>query len=246
MSLLSLIILAATVFCVIHAARSGRFWPWGYVVIFLPGFGAAAYFLFEILPEWRRGPSAQRARAQFAQAIDPGRRYRTLREDLEFTDTIGNRADLAEECLALGKYDEALQLYEGIIKLPLGDEPIYALGKARAQFGLGQVEDTLATLEAMTSQWPQFRSQEAHLLHARALEGANRPAEALREYEAFAPTYPGPEPRVRQMLLLDQMGRRDEAKAIAADVVKELERNPKFARKHQAEWLSAAKAYLRG
>jgi hypothetical protein len=60
MPILSILILAANIFCVIHAARGGRFWPWAYVVLFLPGFGAAAYFFFEILPEWRRAPATRK------------------------------------------------------------------------------------------------------------------------------------------------------------------------------------------
>lgn len=246
MPFLSLVILASTVFCVIHAARTGRFWPWGYVVIFLPGFGAAAYFLFEILPEWRHDPKARKAQAQLVQAIDPGRRYRALREELDFTDTIGNRANLAEECLALGKYDEALDLYEGIVKLPQGDEPAYFLGKAKAQFGLGRFEDALASLDALKMQWPNFRSQDGHLLYARALEAAGRFDEALKEYVSLSAYFAGAEARVRQMLLLDRMGRGAEAKELAEDVVKQFKRSPNFARKQQAEWLSRAQAYLKG
>jgi hypothetical protein len=246
MPFLSLIILASTVFCVVHAARTGRFWPWGYVVIFLPGFGAAAYFLFEILPQWRHDPKARRAQAQLVQAIDPGRRYRALRDELDFTDTIGNRASLAEECLTLGKYDEALDLYDGIIKLPQGDEPVYFLGKAKAQFGLNQAQEAVATLDALKTQWPNFRSQDGHLLYARSLEAADRLDEALREYEALSPYYAGAEARVRQMLLLDRMGRAAEARQIAEEVVKQFKRSPSFARKQQAEWLSRAQAFLKG
>lgn len=245
MPFVSVLILASTVFCVIHAARTGRFWPWAFVVIFLPGFGAIAYFIFEILPEWRHDPKARKAQAQLVQAIDPGRRYRALREELEFTDTIGNRADLAKECLALDKYDEALDLYEGIIALPQGDEPSYFLGRAKAQFGLNRFEEALATLDALKVKWPNFCSQEGHLLYARSLESAGRLDEALAEYVSLSTYFAGAEARVRQMLLLDRMGRGAEAKQIAAEVVKQIKHSPKFARKQQAEWFSRAQAYLK-
>ncbi len=191
-------------------------------------------------------PKARKAQAQLVQAIDPGRRYRALREELDFTDTIGNRANLAEECLTLGKFDEALALYEGIIKLPQGDEPIYFLGKARAQFGLGQFEEAIATLDALKAQWPNFRSQEGHLLYARSLEAAGRFDEALKAYASLSAYYAGAEARVRQMLLLDRMGRGAEAKQIRDEVVKQFKRSPSFARKQQAEWISRAQAYLKG
>lgn len=246
MPIFGFVTLAATVFCIVHAARSGKFWPWGYVVILLPGLGAFIYLLFEVLPAWLRGPAARKAQTHLVQALDPERRYRALREDLEFTDTIANRADLAQECLALGKYDEALELYEGIIRLPQGDEPAFFLGKARALFGLDRFADTVMTLDLLKSHWPTFRSQEGHLLYARAVEAAGRLDEALREYETLSVYYAGAEPRVRQMLLLDRIGRRAEARDIAVEVVKRLERSPKFARQQQAEWLGRAKAYLQG
>jgi hypothetical protein len=244
MPIFGFLTLAATVFCIVHAARSGKFWPWGYVIILLPGLGALIYLAFEVLPTSLRGPAARKARAHLVQTIDPARRYRALREELEFTDTIGNRNDLAQECLALGKYDEALELYDGIIRSPQGDEPAFFLGKARAQFGLDRPADALTTLDVLKSQWPAYRSQEGHLLYARAAEAADRLEEALHEYEALAAYYAGAEPRVRQLLLLDRLGRRVEAREIAADVVKRLERSPKFARQQQAEWLGRAKAYL--
>jgi hypothetical protein len=245
MPILSLVVLAADVFCVVHAARTGRFLPWAYVVMFLPVFGAAAYFFFEILPELWSAPATRKAQTQIVQTINPDRRYRALRDELEFSDTISNRAELAQECIALGKYEEALRLYEGIIALPQGDESIYFLGKAKAQFGLGHPADALATLDLLQSRWPMFRSLDGHLLYAMALEATERLEEALHEYESLVTYYAGAEPRVRQMLMLDRMGRIAEAKQIAAEIVKRLERSPRFVRKQQAEWLSRAKAYLK-
>ena len=48
------------------------------------------------------------ARQQIASAINPTGRYRQLQDELEVVDTIANRSALAQECLALGKCDEAL------------------------------------------------------------------------------------------------------------------------------------------
>ena len=32
---------------IVHAARTGRFTPWGFVILFLPGIGALAYVVVE-------------------------------------------------------------------------------------------------------------------------------------------------------------------------------------------------------
>jgi hypothetical protein len=44
---LGLILVLVDVLCVVHAAKTGRFWPWGALILALPGFGALAYFLME-------------------------------------------------------------------------------------------------------------------------------------------------------------------------------------------------------
>jgi hypothetical protein len=239
-----LIILALQVVCIVHAAKTGRFWPWGYVVLFLPGFGALAYVLIELLPEWFGSVPGQQARQRVVSTLDPGKRYRALTDQLEVTDTIANRSALAEECLELGKCQEALGHYDHVLSLPLGDDAVYAFGKARAQFGLGRPQDAVATLDDLRARWPDYQSADAHLLYARALEGSGHTGEALSEYEALANYYPGAEARVRYGVMLDKAGRHGEAKRLLTETLAGLKRAPKYVRRAQAEWIALAQKTL--
>ena len=147
-----LIILALQVICVIHAAKTGRFWPWGYVVIFLPLFGALAYVLIELLPEWFGGVQGQKARKSVVGTLDPGRRYRQLTDQLDVTDTIANRAALAEECLKLGKYDEAFQIFN---TTPLEKSPaLLASYTSTALFRLGRNDEASAIVAQFFKDYP--------------------------------------------------------------------------------------------
>jgi len=116
-------------------------------------------------------------------------------------------AALASECLDLGRFDEALRHYDHILSLPLGHDPIYALSKARAHFGANRPADAVATLDQLKAQWPDFESQEGHLLYARALGEAGRIDEAFEEYASLTPYFSGAEARVRYGLLLQTIGR---------------------------------------
>jgi len=216
------------------------------VILLLPGFGAAGYFLLEVLPELTKTRTARKAKSGIIDAVAPERRYRALREELDIADTIGNRIALAQECLTLGKFTEALGIFDGVISLPHGDEPTYWLGKATAEFALERPQDALHTLDELQRQWPNYNAPESHLLYARALEADGRLDEAVVEYETLSRTYAGAEPRVRQAMLLDKLNRKAEAKTMAEDVVKRFQRSPRFARKQQAEWLALAKNYLKG
>ena len=145
----------------------------------------------------------------------------------------------------LGKFAEALRHYEHILALPMGDDAVYALGKARAEFGLGHPQEAVATLDDVRKRWPDYQSAEAHLLYARALEESGRTDDALLEYQALANYYPGAEARVRYGLLLDKTGRWSEAKDVLVDVLARLKRAPKYVRRAQAEWIALAERALR-
>jgi hypothetical protein len=240
-----LLLALVDVVLVIHAAKTGRFWPWGAVILAIPGFGALAYFLMEILPEWMGSAQGQRARHRVVKTLDPDKQYRLLTDQLEVADTIANRAALAEECLELGKFEEALRHYEHVLTLPMGDEAIYALGKARAQFGLGHAAETVDALDAVRARWPNYQSAEAHLLYARALEECGRTEEALFEYQAVANYYAGAEARTRYGLLLDKLGRHADSKIVLGEVLTRFKRGPRHVRRMEAEWIALAENALR-
>jgi hypothetical protein len=240
------ILLVFEVVLIVHAAKTGRFWPWGLIIFLLPAFGGLAYVLIELLPEWFGSVQGQHARKSVVGTLDPGRRYRQLTDQLEVADTIANRAALAEECLTLGKYQEALGHYDHILSLPMGDDAVYAFGKARTQFGLGHPQDAVATLDDLRARWPDYQSAEAHLLYARALEDSGHTDAALSEYQAVANYYPGAEARVRYGLLLDKAGRKAEAKTLLTETLAGLKRAPKYVRRAQAEWIALAEKAVRG
>jgi hypothetical protein len=119
----ALVLLAINVILIVHAAKTGRFWPWGYVILLLPGFGALAYVMVELVPEWLGTAQGQRARRNVAKTLNPEKRYRALVDDLAVTDTIANRVALAEECLTLGRFAEAREHFDNVLGRPMGDEP---------------------------------------------------------------------------------------------------------------------------
>jgi hypothetical protein len=242
---LGILILVFDVVLIVHAAKTGRFWPWAYVILFLPGVGGLAYIVAELGPQWFGSYRGQRARRQISATLDPTRRYRELREALGLVDTLANRAALAKECLDLRRFAEARSLYEDLLARPLGDEPHYALGKAQAEYGLGRADDAVATLEDFEHRWPDAQTPDGLLLYALALERVGRTDEAVRRYEESSRHFPGVEPQVRCAELLYHLGRQTEARALAEDVVAALERAPSYTRRQDKEWLASARRIAR-
>src|SRR5262249_40130008 len=72
---------------IVHAAKTGRLNPWAYLIILLPGVGAFAYVLFELVPEWLGSAQGQKAKRRVINTLDPERDYRRLSDELAITDT---------------------------------------------------------------------------------------------------------------------------------------------------------------
>ena len=231
---------------IVHAAKTGRLNPWAYVIILLPGVGAFAYVLLELVPEWMHGAQGQRTKQRVINALDPERDYRKMSDDLAITDTITNRLTLAYECLALKKFEEARRHYEIVLGRPMGDEPRYAMGKAEAEFGMGLPLAAIATLDQLRERWPDYQSVDGHLLYARCLEESGRTSEALDEYKALVGYSVNTEARVRWAMLLDKLGRDVEARKIYAEILTQMRRAPRYVRQAQAEWIAIAARELRG
>jgi hypothetical protein len=189
-------------------------------------------------------PGAEQARRRISNRLDPEKRYRELSDRLAATDTIANREALAAECLKIERFDEDGRHYDHILQLPMGNEPAYALGKAKAEFGCSRPAEALATLEDLQKRWPDLESAEGHLLYARALAEVGRVDEALEEYHAVAGYFPGAEARVRYGLLLKLVGRTGEARLVFNELLIQMKRAPSYLRKAQAEWLSIAEKHL--
>jgi len=225
-----------------HASKTGRLQPWAFIILMIPLVGALAYIVVELVPEWFGSPGAQQARKRIAGRLDPEKAYRELSDRL--ADTIASRHALAAACLNVRRFDEAERHYDHVVTLPMGREPAYALGKAQAQFGLNRFADTLATLDDLKQQWPDFESAEGHLLYARSLAEVGRIDEALDEYHAVVAYFPGAEARVRYGMLLRMTGRNAEARIVFNELLLQMKRAPKYLREAQAEWLSIAEKQL--
>src|SRR5215831_17287652 len=245
MPILGALLLVVNIALIVHAAKTGRFSPWVYIILMIPVAGAVAYVVVELAPAWLGTYQGQKARARIGRALNPEQTYRVLKDELEVVNTIANRKALAEECMALGRFDEAKVQYDAILTMPLGDDPRFMLGRARAEFGLGRFAEARATLDELRRRWPDWQPGGAHLIYARTLEEEGRLEEAVDEYRALSAYYAGAEPRVRLGLALRKRDREAEARAVLADVVLQMSRAPKFARKTQAEWISMAEAALR-
>jgi hypothetical protein len=229
----------------VHAMKTGRSQWWLFILLLVPLIGSIAYVVIELIPAMFQTRGAQKMRGAVGTALDPDKQFRERMKQADLVDSVDAKRALAEECEKKGLWSDAIRLYEAAATGIFADDPAVLTGLARAQLGAGDAEAAFATLHKLEEAQPQLRSQESHLLYARALEALGRSDEALAEYEEVARYFAGFEARARYGLLLLKQGRVAQAREMFAEVVRASSAKPVAMAPGDKEWIRVAKANLR-
>lgn len=233
------------ILCIVHAVKSGRMFPWIFIIFFLPLVGSLAYLAVEVLPDFMRGRRAAQFTSNVRSIANP---YGSLKQAERTADMVGSIASkraLADEYMARGRYADAVALYQGLLEGQFKDDPALLYGLARAQFLNGDGAGAQASLDALQKADPNFSSGDAHMIYARALELQGKDQEALEEYRKLARYFAGEEARARYAMMLQKLGAVDEARAVFLEIVKSLDGAPRHYRRAQKEWGDIARAALK-
>ncbi len=225
----------------VHAVKTGRDGKWLYLILLFPGIGCAVYFFVEVLPDLQHSRTVKRAGGSVLNTLDPDRGVRRTAEKLEISNNIDNTVTHAEQCMARGRIDEAINVLQAARKGIFIDDPKLLLALAHAEYAKGDFVSAGATLEHLIAKNPDFKSADGHLLYARALEGQGNTGKALEEYAVLAEYYPGPEARCRYGLFLKKLDRVAEAKAQFHQVLLTAKHSPRHYSRMHREWIDMAK-----
>ena len=143
-------------------------------------------------------------------------------------------------------HDEAVTMYRSALSGAFADDPHLLLGLAKVQIGNDDCAGCQQTLDHLRAKNPDFNSPDGHLLYARALEGQNRDAEALQEYETLSDYYPGLEAKVRHALYLQKLGRVEQSRPMLETIVTNYKRLPRHAQQLNRDWANVARRNLEG
>jgi hypothetical protein len=229
---------------IVHVIKTGRNMLWIWAIALLPLVGSIAYAAVEVLPQVLGGRTARRAKTGVRRMIDPDRELRRATAEVEISGNVDARRRLAEELFERGRYDAAIEVYQGGLKGIFEHDPTLLQGLARAHFSKEDFASARATLERLTQHNPDFKSADAELLYARTLEAQDALDEAERVYADLAPAYPGAEARLRYGLLLKRRGKLPAANRVLKDLLDGAKLGPAHYRRAQAEWLERARREL--
>jgi hypothetical protein len=231
--------LFAIALCV-HVVRTNQAMYWLMIILMIPPLGGIVYLVAIIIPAMT-GSTAARRMAQGARAtLDPGREYREATAAVDLAPTVHNQMRLAKAAAALGRHEEAEQLYGAAASGIHAEDPVLLLGRASALIELGRFDAALGLLERLGQDEEKGRSPQAALALGRAYEGLGRTSEADTAYQWAAGRMPGLEGLARYAAFLARNDRQAEARDALAEIDRRIDQtNPQF-RKEARHWRDLA------
>jgi hypothetical protein len=242
--LIGLVVIALQGLCVWHIFSRGSERYWIYVVLFVPGAGAFAYVISEVLPEVFGSREAGQAVTGIKDVVDPGRNYRKLHEDARLVDSAEAKRMLADECARKGNFSEAIEHYRAAMAGIHAEDPGIVFSLATALLENDKFSEAIVELKRLESIDARYKPTDRQLLHARALHSQGETKLAEREYRAVMTIHPGPEAKVRFAHLLYTDGRRQEAQDLLQGVIDQSKKLPAHSRRLNRYWIDQARTAL--
>lgn len=234
-----------TVALMYHCFSTGRDRYWLYILLIAPGLGAAAYLVIEVLPDFFRSISGRKLTRKVKSSLNPGGELKKRSQDFARSQSAASTHRLAEELLEREDYAEAEKLYRESRTGLFEFDPVLMHGQARALFNLERYDDTIALMDELIREAPDYRSQDGHLLYARAHAKAGHHDKAKEEFKVLVDYFTGPEARVRFAEYLLDQGNEQGASEQVEHVMETVELSPKHYKKTHKAWIGRAKALRR-
>lgn len=238
---LSLLIAIAAI---VHVIKTGRSQLWIMVLLALPGLGAIAYVVVEVLPEYMQGRGGHRVKRSVTKVINPNKSLEQAKREYSITPTVENACNLADAHMEKEEYKEASDLYKQSLTGLNETNPDIMHKYANSEFCLQHYSESRQVLDQLIEKNPDYKNQDAHLLYAKTLQELNETDKAVEEYETLITYYTGPEPAYRYGLLLNSAGKKDEARKMFTSILDKSSKSPDHYRKLHRQWIDRARQEL--
>jgi hypothetical protein len=214
-----------------HAVRTGQDRYWLMILFAFPGLGSLVYALMIWLPEMRYSRHGRQLVRGVKQVLDPTHELRAAQDAFEVTATIDNRLRLADALLASGRASEAVPQYQACLRGIHTDDPDIQVRLARALLESGHATAARELLDELIRKRPDYRSQDGHIIYARAIAAEGNRPKAREEFEALIGYASGFAAHARYAEVLQGWGDVAQARGICEQALSRVKRMPGYARR---------------
>lgn len=238
----TLIELAAKIACIVHVIRAGRNTYWIWLILFFPIGGPLIYFIVEVWPDLKHGGRGIGINIRLPK--NPAKAIARLTEELEYTNTVEKRVQLAHAYAAAKRFPEAIETISACLRGVFKDDAVLTFELAKLHADAGQHREALEDLDALNRLKSKHARYERQLLTARCHEALGNIAEARADYEQAVMLSVGEEARCGYAQWLAAQGDRDTARKLFEETIRNAKHGGGAYRRMNREWIKQAKTQL--
>lgn len=200
------------------AYRNNAEQRWYWFIIFVPGLGSFLY-LFD---QYYSRKNISSFTETIKEVVNSNHKTEQLEEALRFSDNTKNKLNLADAYMEIGRYTDAIQLYQSTLTGFMQDDPDVRMKLLEAQFRAGSYDQTIIVGEKLESE-KSFKNAEQRLSYAWALHYQGKSEAAEKVFQAMNQPYTNFKHRFEYGAFLSETSRKQEAKVLLEELLEELE-----------------------
>ena len=239
--LLSFLLMAVNLFFIVHAIKTGRPYYWVWIIFVMPVIGAAAYFIIELRPSFRRVDWAD-LRWRFA---GPQARLAVLNDLVNSSPTVKNRMRLAREYESQSRWPEAANMYRECLTGVFDDDPRLLICLASALLEEGEFEPANKIASSIPEQRDHKLEDDRKLVLYRSQSAVGQSDIAIAGLEELSSRKSGLAPKFYLAQAKAAAGNTNEAQLDLKKIIATYRNGNALMRKHEQPWYLQAKRMLR-
>lgn len=238
MNILYVLLLVLKIYSIYHVIKNDKSVIWIVVIIVIPG-SSIFYLLFQIL----LNSDLSALKTEIKAAVNPNSRIEELEKQFKHSDNFQNKMALADAYLAIGRKQEALELYETSLNGVFKDDVHFLLQLGLCYFELKDFRNAAFTLLKVKNT-VEFRRTKYHLAYALSLDSLGKNEMALEQFEKMNSEKGNFEYRHHYHQFLAENGEKQKAISMIEKMLDELTNLDTRQKNALKIWLEKSKALL--
>ena len=211
-------ILIIQAFTLYLAYRNNAEQRWYWFIIFFPGLGSLLYLFDQYYN--RRNLSSLTETVK--EVVNSNYKTEQLEKALRFSDNTKNKLNLADAYLEIGRYSDAINLYQSTLTGFMEDDPAVRMKLLHAQFLAKSYDQAILIGEKLESE-KTFKNAESRLSYAWALHYGGKSDLAQKVFEDMNKPFTNFKHRVEYGAFLSETSKKEEAKSVLETLLEEFE-----------------------
>lgn len=205
--------IALQAYCIYHTYKNRKPYYWYFIIFFIPVFGSIIYLITQVY----NNRDAKKITSEITHIINPTKKVKDLKQQLQFAETYQNRVNLADAYLEIKDFNNAIIYYLEALEDDFENDLYVIKQIMEAYFHAEDFNNVILNAQKIKNH-PEFKKSRAQFIYGLALERVGKLDKAEANLKAIDIRYSFYNERLVFAKFLISQDKITEAKAVLNEV----------------------------